>query len=601
LGCDCLTTKRRICARHHEELTRRLDSVRVLDGPLFARMVRSANQELRRHREEINAQNVFPVPDGDTGTNMSLSLEAGVRQLAALRPGEPLRAVAAALCSGLLMGARGNSGVILSQLFRGFQAVFTSDTATAEMCAKALLAGVDVAYRAVSKPVEGTILSVARAAAEAASDGARQGSVEAVFAAALAAARDALRRTPAQLQVLHQAGVVDSGGSGLVAVYEGFLSALREGDEADLAESETCFIAPDVLTPDRAIGVWDAGEFGYCTEFIVRSEQTEQEWVDAVAASLRSDLAHFGDSIVIATAAPLIKAHVHTLHPGKALERALEVGPLVRVKIDNMTEQSHALLFTGADEAATPADAATSDSAATPSDAATSDSAATPSDASTPSNAASAPIASALTVVCPGEKFRDLLRSVAAPAVHCVLENEAERSETWISLFAGLGQSDIIVCPGREDVGQLVQHAAATVQRAVSVLPPGGMGMALAAALAFDPTLDGAANRERMRAAVTCVSEGCVRASSDSHSAAWAATVGGQTLAEESSPAAALRLLLSELCAPERSLCTVFCATDELRREADQVIGCLQEQWPHVQIELHVAGQSDVPFAVAVE
>ncbi|QQE80746.1 DAK2 domain-containing protein [Alicyclobacillus sp. SO9] len=306
----------------------------------FMELMAAGHGRLKEKVSEVNALNIFPVPDGDTGTNMEMSMAAGVEYLHTSNATQ-LRKAVQAFSTGLMMGARGNSGVILSQLFRGFsKAGQDAETLNVAAFASALQEGVQIAYRAVAKPVEGTILSVARAAAQTALKEARQTEdIAALFEVVYESAQRALEKTPSQLEVLKQAGVVDSGGQGLVFIFEGFLRYLKGGQLSVASAAVTNSDANGVgtLQLDYAgAHISHDGEYGYCTEFLLRTE--------AVSASeaeqkLRRDLSRHGDSLLVVGSEELVRAHVHTLHPGKVLEEALAIGPLLKVKIDNMTEQ----------------------------------------------------------------------------------------------------------------------------------------------------------------------------------------------------------------------------------------------------------------------
>ncbi|MCL6445679.1 MAG: DAK2 domain-containing protein, partial [Alicyclobacillus sp.] len=302
-----------------------------VDGDGFVSLIRAGHLRLKQHVQQVNALNIFPVPDGDTGTNMELSLAAGVAQLAS-SPSWSLGAAVQALSSGLLMGARGNSGVILSQLWRGFLKVAQRDDALdASLFAMALQEGVQIAYRAVAKPVEGTMLTVAREAAVAGHKAVRPGMpLDAWFDVVVQAARRTLAETPEHLAILKQAGVVDSGGQGLVYIYEGMLQQLQGVDIEPQAVHAYSASAPLVEMKEfvsyAGAHIHRDGDYGYCTEVLLRvPEQAPQD--QDIELSLRKQLASYGDSLLVVSAEDLVKVHVHTLHPGRVLEDALAYGP----------------------------------------------------------------------------------------------------------------------------------------------------------------------------------------------------------------------------------------------------------------------------------
>lgn len=301
-----------------------------IDAILLRNMFLLGAKNLEANKQAVDALNVFPVPDGDTGTNMHLTLQAVVRALD--KPNlDTCAAVAQVVASGSLMGARGNSGVILSQLFRGFSRSLERKTVLQGTdFALALMAGVETAYKAVGRPVEGTILTVARDAARAAQAKARtEQDIAKVMQAVIEQAEKTLVRTPEMLPVLKKAGVVDAGGQGLVYIYRGFLQALL-GQEL---EAPVAIEAPKlIIVPEQAHFAPTEIEFQYCTEFLILHPRVEDHM-------LRPSLEAYGDSLLVVGDEGVIKVHIHTNHPGTVMELALEHGELSGIKIENMKEQ----------------------------------------------------------------------------------------------------------------------------------------------------------------------------------------------------------------------------------------------------------------------
>ena len=295
----------------------------------------SGANNIFNYRQQVDALNVFPVPDGDTGTNMSMTINAAKRELLNMKDDITVETVSKKAASALLRGARGNSGVILSLLFRGFsKGLEGKETAAAADIATALDLGVAAAYKAVMKPTEGTILTVARLAAEKAKELAENGlSVAEMWNEILIAAKDALAQTPELLPVLKKAGVVDAGGQGFVTIWEG-MKAVIDGGAVIESEDEA-----QKVPEKRAQGIaaeFDEGEitFTYCTEFIVNKEDP-----NADPRGLRAYLESIGDCVVVVDDEEIIKCHVHTNDPGNAIQAALKLGYLTNMKIDNMREQ----------------------------------------------------------------------------------------------------------------------------------------------------------------------------------------------------------------------------------------------------------------------
>ncbi|HIW71494.1 MAG TPA: DAK2 domain-containing protein [Candidatus Levilactobacillus faecigallinarum] len=336
----------------------------------FGKMVQAASQKLNQNADFINSLNVFPVPDGDTGTNMSLSLQSGAkyeRNADSTAVGD----LAAALAKGLLMGARGNSGVILSQIFRGFSRKLTGkQVLTAQDLADGFAAGAETAYKAVMKPTEGTILTVVREGAQAGLNAAKESDdVLVVMAAVHEAAKEALATTPDLLPVLKQVGVVDSGGQGLTFVLEAFDDSLNgrvsENQEykPDDAEMDEMI---DAAHHQSAQGQLDPEsiKYGYCTEIMVRIGRGKQVDHDFDYDTFYKYLADLGDSLLVVNDDEIVKVHVHTEHPGKVIAWGQEFGDLAKVKVDNMRMQQETIIEHDEDpETAAPAAAVETETA----------------------------------------------------------------------------------------------------------------------------------------------------------------------------------------------------------------------------------------------
>ena len=314
-------------------------SVNTIDASLLRKCFLAGAKNLEIKKEWINELNVFPVPDGDTGTNMTLTIMSAANEVSAL-PEADIDQIAKAISSGSLRGARGNSGVILSQLLRGFtKAIRDSKEIDGNMIADSFQKAVETAYKAVMKPKEGTILTVAKAVAQAAADYEDKSDLGAMLETCVREGDEALARTPDLLPVLKEAGVVDSGGQGLMVVLHGALDAFN-GLEIDLvfeAPETHVNIAPQPISTDHI-------EFGYCTEFIVKLDN-EDAFTEEEEDSMKSYFLGLGDSLVFVVGDGMVKVHVHTNHPGKAFEKGLEYGQLTRMKVDNMREEHQEKLF----------------------------------------------------------------------------------------------------------------------------------------------------------------------------------------------------------------------------------------------------------------
>src|SRR5690606_11928466 len=311
-------------------------------------MVLTGAHHLTNNAKKIDALNVFPVPDGDTGTNMNLSMTSGANEVKKNKS-ENISEVAAAFSKGLLMGARGNSGVILSQIFRGFaKGMEKKASLTTDDLAIAFDAGVQTAYRAVMKPVEGTILTVAKDAAKKAVEVAKtEDDLIRLMEAVLEEANQSLVRTPDLLPVLKEVGVVDSGGQGLVCVFEGFLRELK-GEKQDSGHAYIPSMDELVKVEHHKSvqGFMDTADikYGYCTEFMVKFEKEKLQNHPFSEETFRQDLSEHGDSLLVISDEDLVKVHIHAEEPGTVLNYAQKYGSLINMKIENMREQHSAIL-----------------------------------------------------------------------------------------------------------------------------------------------------------------------------------------------------------------------------------------------------------------
>ena len=323
-------------------------SVNTIDAGLLAKMFLAGAKNLESKKEWINELNVFPVPDGDTGTNMTLTIMAAAKEVAAMED-VTMESLAKAISSGSLRGARGNSGVILSQLFRGFtKGIREEKEISVEVLCVACQKAVETAYKAVMKPKEGTILTVARGAADRATELLEENpdiDMESFIAGVIEHADEVLNQTPEMLPVLKEAGVVDSGGQGLMQILKGAFDAFL-GKEVDYTIDMPS--AGVSITKPSAQAEADI-KFGYCTEFII---MVEKEYNDQIELDFKAFLESIGDSIVVVSDDDVVKVHVHTNDPGLAIQRALTYGSLTRMKIDNMREEHQERLIKEADKAA---------------------------------------------------------------------------------------------------------------------------------------------------------------------------------------------------------------------------------------------------------
>lgn len=434
-------------------------------------MIISAANNLENNKQAINDLNVFPVPDGDTGTNMSLTMGTAKSKLAGSAE-STVGDVAAAAANALIRGARGNSGVILSLLFRGISVGLKGcETADAQALARAFSCGVDAAYKAVMKPTEGTILTVARLSAQAAASCANNGGdVLMVFEDMLSSAKETLSRTPDMLPVLKQAGVVDAGGKGYITVLEGMMSVLSgEGViEASLADGGAAKADFESFNTEDI-------RFTYCTEFII-----DKSSISLTADSFKEYLNTIGDSIVVVDAGDFIKTHVHTNNPGKALEAALELGSLSKIKIENMREQHTALsedMQRAAQEQA---------------------------QAQAANRKPEKPFG--FVAVAAGEGFNAVFRDLGADEIIEGGQTMNPSTEDIIRAIERTPAETVYVLPNNKNIIMAAQQCVDMVEgKTVVVLQTKTVPQGITAMIAFDPDADGESNRQAMEEAFAAV------------------------------------------------------------------------------------------------
>ena len=449
---------------------------------LLQEMVQAAATRLGKQAEYVNSLNVFPVPDGDTGTNMGMTMDNGAKAVAD-QSASTVGEVGQILSKGLLMGARGNSGVITSQLFRGFgQSIKDKTELDGQDLAHAFQAGVEVAYKAVMKPVEGTILTVSRGAASAAIKKAEStnDAVE-VMRAALDGAKAALAKTPEMLPVLKEVGVVDSGGQGLVFIYEGFLSALT----GEYIASEDFQATPATMTEminaehHKSVAGHVATEditFGYCTEIMIGLKQGPTYVKDFDYEEFRNYLSNLGDSLLVVNDDEIVKVHVHTEDPGLVMQEGLKYGALVKVKVDNMRNQHDAQVQKEEAIQAAP----------------------------------SAPKDFALIAVVAGDGLADIFKSQGVDYVISGGQTMNPSTEDIVKAIEQVNAKNVIILPNNKNIFMAAQSAAEVVDVNAAVVETRTVPQGFTSLLAFDPSQSIEANVEAMTASLSDVTSGSV-------------------------------------------------------------------------------------------
>ena len=466
------------------------DVLPVILGSQLKNAIISGSNNISKYKKQVNELNIFPVPDGDTGTNMSMTIGAAAEEMKKLEDSTPASQVAKKAASSMLRGARGNSGVILSLLFRGiFKGLEGREEISAEDLVAALELGVEEAYKAVMKPTEGTILTVARVAAERGREALELGSDPIqVWDAVCMGAADALEETPELLPVLKKAGVVDAGGQGLCLIFEGMLSVFRSGIvlECGLSEEEK---AQETAEFFRNVAAEFDSEinFTYCTEFVVgRDPEVQKDPLE-----LRLFLETIGDCVVVVDDDEIIKTHVHTENPGDALQAALQYGQLLTVKIENMKEQHR--------KAAEENEAAKAAAQEKPQE----------------ERKALEPQAPTEEVgfisVAAGEGLQSLFRDLGCANVVSGGQTMNPSTEDLLEAILATPAKKVFVLPNNKNILMAAEQTIPlATDREVIVIPTRTIPQGLSAMLAFDPDADADTNKEAMLEAASNVDTGLV-------------------------------------------------------------------------------------------
>ncbi len=550
---------------------------------LFQEMVQAAATRLGNQAEYVNSLNVFPVPDGDTGTNMGMTIENGAKAVAD-QAATSVGQVGQILSKGLLMGARGNSGVITSQLFRGFgQAIKDKEELDGKALAEAFQSGVEVAYKAVMKPVEGTILTVSRGAATAALKKAEttNDAVE-VMQAALDGAKAALAKTPEMLPVLKEVGVVDSGGQGLVFIYEGFLSALTgdyiaseefQATPANMSEMINAehhkSVAGHVATEDI--------KFGYCTEIMVALRKGPTYVRDFDYDGFRNYLNELGDSLLVVNDDEIVKVHVHTEDPGLVMQEGLKYGALVKVKVDNMRGQHEAQLEKEAgQEAVAPA---------------------------TPAKDFG------LIAVVAGDGLAEIFKSQGVDVIISGGQTMNPSTEDIVKAIDCLNAKNIIILPNNKNIFMAAQSAAEVVDLPTAVIESRTIPQGLTSLLAFNPENSLEDNVAAMTASLSDVVSGsltlAVRDTSidglEIHKDDILGMVDGKILVSDPDMESALLATLDKMIDEDSEIVTIYIGQDGQKELVEKLTATLEDKYEEIVVEVHQGDQPVYPYLLSVE
>lgn len=552
-------------------------------------MVQLSSERLNKNAGFIDSLNVFPVPDGDTGTNMSLTMTSGqkyVSESTASSVGE----LTSALAKGLLMGARGNSGVILSQIFRGFnKAISDKEVLTAQDLSDAISGGAQAAYKAVMKPKEGTILTVARKAAEAARKAAKDTTdCVAVMEAAYNAAEEALADTPNLLPVLKEVGVVDSGGQGLTYVYQSFYDILagNERPEEVLEHKPTPVDMDDMINVEHHKSVQsqlstEDIKYGYCTEIMVHlgaGKLVDQEFD---YDEFRNHLAEIGDSLLVIADDEIVKVHVHTEHPGHVLEYGQHFGSLIKVKVDNMRLQ-HETILENEEEQATLEQEVTQNEIAG---------------------------SYGIIAIASGTGVGEIFKGLGATYIVSGGQTMNPSTEDILQAIAKTGAQDVIILPNNKNILLAAEQAAQESPVNVAVIPSKTVAQGMSALLAFDNQADLSDNQVMMEESLANVTSGQVTVAVrdttiDGHKIKkdqFMGIIDGKiSITGETAKQTAIKMTEAMLD-DESEIVTIIFGSDGSQAQAEEIKAAIIELNDDLEVEIHQGDQPVYPYLISVE
>ena len=558
---------------------------KTINASLFQEMIQAASTRLNNQAEYVNSLNVFPVPDGDTGTNMGMTITNGAKAVSD-NHAETVGEVAAILSKGLLMGARGNSGVILSQIFRGFgQAIKEADVFSAENLAKAFQSGVEVAYQAVMKPVEGTILTVSRgAAAFAVKKAASSDDAVDVLKAALEGAKVALAKTPDMLPVLKEVGVVDSGGQGLVYILEGFVAAAT----GEYLTSEEFQATPAVMDEmvnaehHKSVAGHVATEdikFGYCTEIMVGIGQGPTVTKSFDYDAFRNYLNEIGDSLLVVNDDEIVKVHVHTEDPGIVMQEGLKYGALVKVKVDNMREQHDAQVIKEATSVAP--------------------------------KASVEPKEFAVIAIAAGDGLAKIFKDMGADYVISGGQTMNPSTEDIVKAIESVNARNVIILPNNKNIFMAAQSAADVVDVPAKVVESKTVSQGLTALLAFETSKTLEENAADMTGNLSEVISGqvtnAVRDTSidglEIHENDWLGMIDNKIVVSDKDMHGVLTDTFDKMLASneDAEIISIYIGADGKRQMVEALSEELENKYPDVEVEIFEGGQPVYPYLFSVE
>lgn len=544
-----------------------------INGKLFADMIIQGAQNLSNNADLVDSLNVYPVPDGDTGTNMNLTMTSG-REEVENNLLKNIGELGKTFSKGLLMGARGNSGVILSQLFRGFCKNIESESEiNSKLLAESFQAGVETAYKAVMKPVEGTILTVAKDAAQAAIEKANntEDCIE-LMEYIIVKANESLENTPNLLAVLKEVGVVDSGGKGLLCVYEGFLKALKgEKVEAKVAKLDKDEFVHDEHDFHGVINTEDI-IYGYCTEMMVRFGKNKKAFDEQ---EFRQDMSQFGDSLLVINDEEIVKVHVHTEYPGKVFNYGQQYGELIKLKVENMREQ-HREVIRKEQHTAKPK---------------------------------METVETAIITISMGEGISEIFKSMGATHIISGGQTMNPSTEDIVKVIEQSKCKRAIILPNNKNILMASEQAASIVDAEAVVIPTKSIPQGISALFQYDVDATLEENKAQMADSVNNVKSGsltyAVRDTKidgvEIKKDAFMGLIEDKIVSSQSDQLTTVTELLNEMLADDSEILTVIIGQDAEQAVTDNMINWIEEQYPDVEVEVHEGGQPIYQYFFSVE
>ncbi len=547
----------------------------IIDSEIFRDMIKMGVHRLNKNVDFINSLNVFPVPDGDTGTNMNLTFQSGakfVNESSSNSVGE----LAVTFSKGLLMGARGNSGVISSQIFRGFQKeIATKESINASDFVAALKQGVDSAYKAVMKPVEGTILTVAKYAAQSGIKAvAENDDLENVMSAVVEGAKIGLKKTPDLLPVLKEVGVVDSGGQGLVFLYEGFLNGIKGEVKDDIytpsdEQMNEMVNAAHHQSIQSQLATNDI-EYGYCTEMMIDLDSKKAAFN---LAEFRNYLNKLGNSLLAVSDDEVAKVHIHTEHPEKIFNYGEKFGQLEKVKIDNMRLQHETIIEN--DENNTP----------------------------------NKDITTEIIVVAQGKGIIELMRSLGATHIITGGQTMNPSTEDFVKILNRTSAKNAIILPNNGNVLMTAQAAASAVKLPVEVINTKSIQQGISALFSFVKSNSLEENVQNMKEDISMVKSGEVTTSVRNtqinglniKKGEFIGLADGQIVTANLRRPDTLMQLIEQMVDDDSEIITIFYGIDASKRETLKVENEIKNKYPDLETEIHEGDQAIYPYLISIE